>query len=543
MRMHYSPRAGTGRSFGLLALLALVVLAGLAGSALGANPPAGEPAVNKHYTRDAVFHLPIKIEEKSRGSIKEVQLYVKVGQGEWQFREKAPPTQPAFKFKAPQDGEYWFTLVTVDNKGFATPNDLAHLAAEDIVMVVVDTEPPTFELKPLKAANSDLLLQCVIHDANPDYRSLRITYRGDDQLMRVLEALAGQPGIFRVPSSEVLRKPLHVSVTDLALNTAARDIVVNASVAMGSPETPQPVQPPSRPANPITVASGQVVQPGAGVVQAGASGTAGAPVGDAASHNVATPPTQNLEDALPIAPPPVPKGPPQSPPEPRQLSPQAPEQHGAPRQLINTLRASLDYRIDQVGPSGVGKVEVWLTSDNGNSWQMRCEDADRRSPADFDLPGDGLYGVRLAITNGNGFGGRAPLPGEQPQCWIEVDTTPPMVQLREVEPVTNGGTIEIRWMVNDKNLGPEPINLYYATRKEGSWQPMARGLKNDGSYRWTFPRDMGSQFFVRIEAIDQAGNVTRVDSPAAITLDMTEPRASVVGVTGVHSNPSVPRGN
>jgi hypothetical protein len=531
MRIHFSPSAGTERSFGLPTLLAAFVLVGLAGSALRANPPAGEPAGNKHYTRDAVFRLPIRIEDKARSTIKEVQLYVKVGQGEWQFKEKAPSSQEAFKFKAPQDGEYCFTLVTVDTKGFATPSDLTHLAADDIVVVVVDTEPPTFDLKPLRPANGDLLLQCVVRDANPDYRTLKITYRGDDQLIRALEHMPGQPGVFRVPSSEVLRKPVHVSMTDLAGNTAARDIVVYAPDAK-APEAPQAVLPPP---NPIAVAGGPVAKPGAGVVQAGASGVA---MGASGSNNVASPSTHILEKAQPITPPPS-----QTPPQPQQLPAQAPPQHSAPRQLINTLRASLDYRIDQVGPSGVGKVEVWLTSDNGNTWQMRSEDGFRRSPADFDLPGDGLYGVRLVITNGNGFGGRAPVSGDQPQCWIEVDTTPPMVQLREIEPVTNGGPIDIRWMVNDKNLGPEPINLYYSTRKEGSWQPMAHGLKNDGLYRWTFPRDMGSQFFIRIEAIDQAGNVTRVDSPAAIVLDMTEPRASVVGITGVHGNPSAPRGN
>src|SRR5207244_3761920 len=31
-----------------------------------------------------------------------------------------------------------------------------------------------------------------------------------------------------------------------------------------------------------------------------------------------------------------------------------------PYQLINTTHATLDYRIDQVGPSGVGKVEIYL---------------------------------------------------------------------------------------------------------------------------------------------------------------------------------------
>ncbi len=82
----------------------------------------------------------------------------------------------------------------------------------------------------------------------------------------------------------------------------------------------------------------------------------------------------------------------------------------ADRRIINTTHASIDYRIDTVGPSGVGKVEVYVTHDEGKSWRRVVEDVDRSTPADIDLPGEGLFGVRLAITNGNGFGGTPPAP-------------------------------------------------------------------------------------------------------------------------------------
>ena len=41
---------------------------------------------------------------------------------------------------------------------------------------------------------------------------------------------------------------------------------------------------------------------------------------------------------------------------------------------------------------------------------------------------------------------------------------------RCARPVMNGSTIDLRWMVSDKNLGTEPVSIYYATRKEGPWQ-------------------------------------------------------------------------
>src|SRR5207248_7875740 len=139
MRNRYSLPAWLRRTVGLLALVPVLALVPRAAAQA---PGAAEPA--KHYTRDQVFKLPIRIEERARSSIREVQLYMKTPGGEWQRRDSAPPTQQHFQYKTPHDGEYWFTLVTVDVRGQAVPTDLNRLAPEDVVMVIVDTQPPAF---------------------------------------------------------------------------------------------------------------------------------------------------------------------------------------------------------------------------------------------------------------------------------------------------------------------------------------------------------------------------------------------------------------
>jgi hypothetical protein len=215
-----------------------------------------------------------------------------------------------------------------------------------------------------------------------------------------------------------------------------------------------------------------------------------------------------------------------------------------PRRLINSTHASIDYRLDQVGPSGVGKVEIWLTSDQAATWQRIGEHASRHTPIEVDLPGEGLFGIRLVMTNGNGFGGTAPQRGDTPTCWIEVDSTRPNAQLRDVDTQGSGsGVLVINWTATDKNLGGEPIDLYYSLRKEGPWVPLAHGIKNDGSYRWTFPRDLSSQFYVRMDVADLAGNVTHCESATPVILDLTEPRAVVVNITGGANRSATPTGN
>jgi hypothetical protein len=538
-------------TIGLVPLVPALVTVGLAADPIGPI----DQTQGKHYTKELVFHLPVSLQEKMRSNIRELQLFAKTGNGDWQCREIAPATQRSFTFKAPADGEYWFTLVTVDNKGMQMPTDLSRLPPGEIIKVVVDTQPPAFDLRPLKLSNGEVVLRCLVNDANPDPTGIKIVYQGGDEVMHTMEPKPGMPGVFRVIGPEIFANPVHVTVADLAGNTTTNDVNLQESVAKLWP-APVTIQ------QNVPVVQGGSVNPQASVVaqRAPEQVVQGGSINPQVSVVVQRAPEQNGSIAGPAT---VPQGagnasvaktsdvlktsealsgPSNAPtlemahnlPQPTAAASQAPA-GSVQRQFINTTRASLDYRIDQVGPSGVGKVEVWVTADQGANWKRHCEDTDLRSPAEFDLPGDGLYGVRVIVTNGNGFGGRPPMPGEQPQMWIEVDTLPPTVQLKEMQPSTNGGTIDLRWTANDKNLAPEPINLFFATRREGPWQPVARGLKNEGMYRWTFPRDMGPQFFVRLEAMDMAGNVARCEPPNAIVLDMTEPKASVLGVTGLQN--------
>ena len=81
------------------------------------------------------------------------------------------------------------------------------------------------------------------------------------------------------------------------------------------------------------------------------------------------------------------------------------------RTIVNTTHVGVDYNVGRQGPSGLGKIEVWATPDQGRTWQRVGEDRDHRSPVIADLPGEGVFGIRLVATNGSGFGGKAPA------CW------------------------------------------------------------------------------------------------------------------------------
>src|SRR5205807_7222696 len=49
-----------------------------------------------------------------------------------------------------------------------------------------------------------------------------------------------------------------------------------------------------------------------------------------------------------------------------------------PLKLVNSKEVVLEYQLDKVGPSGVGSVELWLTDNDGQSWQRFAEDPDAK---------------------------------------------------------------------------------------------------------------------------------------------------------------------
>lgn len=477
----------------------------------------------KIYTNNRVFDLPVNIDPRARGTLREVQLYVKFGP-QWVVAETVSPMQDRFRYKATQDGEYWFSVVTVDRAGMPTPRDVSREPPG--LMVVVDTQPPTCDVQVVTLPSGHSALRCLVHDACPDPQATRVCAKGPDGSLRPLEPVPGQFGYFQV-TPEILGGWIQVTAADRAKNRTTRDINLREMTGMGP-----------APQSGVQQASATMPAPNAAPAQALPT-----PASAGVTHTAARPaPVAGLSAPATQAPTPTPSPAPTPAPQKSQPYKPAPStadaRSGSPaRQVISTKHASIDYKIEPVGPSGIGKVEVWMTADQGASWQKVGEDIDRRSPAEVDLPGEGLFGIRLAVSNGNGFGGAAPAPNETPHAWVEVDLTPPSAQLRDVEPATRDGKLEIHWVVTDKNLPADPINLYYAAKKEGPWQPIARGVKNDGCYQWAFPHDAGNQFFVRLEVTDQAGNVTRRETPIPVVLDMTEPHALVVGVTGVNATP------
>lgn len=197
--------------------------------------------------------------------------------------------------------------------------------------------------------------------------------------------------------------------------------------------------------------------------------------------------------------------------------------------LTRSKRFTLDYEVDSVSPENLGDVELWGTSDGGRSWMKWGSDNDRQSPFEVEVGNEAIYGFCIVIVARNGVSSKPPQAGDSADIWIQVDTSPPAVRLTQAA-YGNGeraGQLDIRWEADDANLADRPITLSFADRADGPFTTIAAGLPNNGQFWWPFDPRAPRQIYLRIEAVDAAGNVGLYSLPQPISVEGLIPRGRI----------------
>jgi hypothetical protein len=200
--------------------------------------------------------------------------------------------------------------------------------------------------------------------------------------------------------------------------------------------------------------------------------------------------------------------------------------------MVNSRSLVIDFDMKDLGPSGVGDVELWYTR-NGQTWAKSPGLPQQNSPFILEASEDGLYGFTVVARNGLGLAKPAPQPGEAPQMWVDVDTSKPEVHLlgTQVGGDDSGRTITFRWTATDRNLVAHPISMAYADRPEGPWIPFAMNLDNTGSYTWHPSSGLSGRLLVRVQAIDRVGNMGSDQTIMPDSQDLARPTATVRNVS------------
>lgn len=205
---------------------------------------------------------------------------------------------------------------------------------------------------------------------------------------------------------------------------------------------------------------------------------------------------------------------------------------GAMMRVVANKRITLNFKVEDVGPSGISNIEVWTTQDC-KVWKKH-EVAPNAHSFVYDAEDEGIYGFTMLAHSGIGLGKEPPQPGDLPQVWVLVDTTKPVVQMNDCTATLKDKchTITVQWKAADKNLGSTPITLSYAEHEDGPWTPIATRIENTGSYVWKPTDRVPPKLLVRVEATDLAGNIGLAQTAKPIVLDASMPNISIVGVEG-----------
>ncbi|MBN1851738.1 MAG: hypothetical protein JW829_03410 [Pirellulales bacterium] len=531
------------------------------------------------YWKQYIFSIPYRVHRDAMApdAPVEVRLFVSSDRGiSWKEVSRVPANIKGFTYYATADGEYWFALQTTDRRGTRWPPGPHQVG----LRVIVDTESPRIQLSATMAPSGAVDVRWQVADENILPSSLKIDAKtGIDGAW---QAISPAPWTIAAEKSKQLEGFPAVSDTagenigpcghmewqppDDATNVLLRAIISDqagnhsessASVSLADrPERvamlPRPQEPAqdgqgvfSSPMRVETVSqplydpikNGQEIQDEDAQVLGTDEGnppfqgspnlnpdppdwqtlpTTGRPIETIPSDPIgeilaANPPAPGHETPVPLPP----------------IQPERPS-----LRMVNARSFALEYEVESVGPWGVGRVELWGTTDGGKTWQRFADDPDLQSPMTVTVQGEGEYGFRILIHSAGSIHAAPPREGDTPDVWIQVDLKPPTVMIEAIRKGQGNlaDHLTIRWTADDERLAERPIALFYASHPAGPWTTIATQLDNTGQYMWRLPQHVPEQLFIRVEARDRAGNSGIYSTAEPIRIQRPQPTGHIRGV-------------
>jgi hypothetical protein len=533
------------------------------------------------------FKIPVVVFADRRPDVQTVWLYVSHDEGKsWNKELHIPASGKEFIYQAQQDGVYWFIVTTVDSHGVEEPADVYRVPPEKIQRIVVDTRRPDVHITSAERRGNEVFVAWQIQEQYPDPASLRVEFRTptmpESQWLPVNVTPGAQQASFRPERGDLL---VRVQIRDRAGNqgedrapiTGGSGAVAGDSPAgdggRGKVETAGGVTPRGAGATGPSV-DGLFPPPagGPGGVSTSlsptnpgksGSGTPPSAVTGPGGFDLPPPPSTTRDrghgrdtDAAPGS---VFPGDPLKPGPGAEPSPLAGVTKGSLQRvkIVRKNRVKIDFDVARLGPSGVGGVEVYVTTDEGATWAPTAYDQLLLPPATdvpmpagpvrgsvlVTLPREGtVFGFYLIIKSRAGLGKPPPQRGDPPHVRLELDATGPLAALYKPEPDHDrANALVLRWKAWDRNPSERPVRLEWAENREGPWNRIAEDQTNKseagpitnpsqlealpftGSYVWQLPSGIPPKVYLKMSVTDAVGNVTVAQTPEPILIDLIEP--------------------
>lgn len=493
---------------------------------LAAGAPAAEDVV---YINQRGFQIPIRVQPERQSEVRELILYLSRDQGRtWEIYARATPDRKAFDFFASGDGLLYFSVAVTDRTGRQDPPDIYKAPVGQ--KIFVDTTKPVVRLVSAERVGEEVQVSWEVRDERPEWTSLKLEYRvggAPSGAWTPLPVVPGERGNQRFRPGLPGDVTIRLTLRDQAGNEATDERTVPGSTGLMTTSAVAPVAP-SLPAS----------NPGA-ILPPPAPPPVGAPISVSAVPPPQAPaPPPNIEPT----PTPIPLAHSGSPATGGMAPTRGPL---PPLQIVNKKQIKLGFDVAKFGPSGLGSVDVYVTTDEGASWEKSAGEvsvslpvsAEIKGPAPVrgmvtvQLPREGLaYGFFLVVKSRAGLGRPAPQSGDVPQVRVEVDTTQPSAELYTPQPdPARRDSLVLAWKAEDRNLAANPVSLEWSANPNGPWDFIGEPqLPNTGRYTWVVPDRTPPKVYLKLTVRDTAGNAAVAQTPEPQLIDLSVPEVGGV---------------
>ena len=462
------------------------------------------------YTGRHALKIPFDFKDEQIKQLKttEVQLLVSTDQGKsWKTAAKAKPQDRQFRYNAADNGNYWFAVRMMNAK-----NQPVQPGAPQVgLKVIVDDVPPLLEIKVRELSPGRVELTWQADDEALNLDTLEIQFReGDNGEWKPVSVQPQAAGRMDLPVSAAGTLYVAGRVTDLAKN----EVTVEDQTSVSSETKTQTRETEPDFSKPVAIHPGP----------------------PSSNRPLASMPHIITDSSLTARP--VPQSISQS-----MSSPSLAPFSQSSRQSMYPLGAkvvkanvfNIGYSLDQVGPSGVGGVDLFITEDNGRSWFTYGSDPDRKSPFTVRVEHGGQFGFAIRARSGIGLSDDPPRNGHPPEIIVVVDQIAPRPKLGTL---TQGqglthNQVQFSWVLVDADLPEQPVMISRAYTPTGPWEPISGWVENTGRYIWTVDQTIDRPIYIRLEARDLAGNIGKADSDQPMQIDLTRPSARILDVETV----------
>ncbi len=466
-------------------------------------------------TNTTSFRIPFAVESVGVGPVSGYAvLFASTNGGPLEQVQKVDASAGGFQFEVAGFGLYSFAVRVTDNAGNLV-GDASPLQPE--LQVSVDITAPRFQFQLAETANGQVNISWKTNSDDVDPGSVRLEYaEGINGRWRPLQGATTSSGQTTVQSLPGTSVSVRGFMTDLAGNkgTGTGQIVLSADTPAAVDNNPIAVSGSSPGLNDAGQPTGlQVVgaTPFRSQQYNVTGGTATQPYGSPAAFNHAS-----YSAGIPDHPAP---------------NAQAVGPTPGSTQIVNNRVFDIAYQVEDVGPSGVSEVDLFVTENNGGEWFRYDNDVDLQSPFQVDTRGEGTFGFAIRVRNGLGFSEPPPQPGERPGIVILVDQTPPHAELAQPKVLADGqGRIHLTWQIADQNMSAEPVRLESAVSAAGPWTPLFDWQMDERSFEMPIQPGMPTTLHFRLLVRDTAGNVTIAQTTQPVLIDQQRPTARLLRV-------------